>query len=253
MSLPAIKTIKLSKFYGKFPACIDINLNVEKGDIFAFIGPNGAGKTTTIKMLTGILKPTEGNVLINGIDINQEPLKAKKIIGYVPDRPFLYEKLTGKEFLNMVKEIFNVTDNKYNKMLEYYLEYFDFKDRIYDLIENYSHGMKQKIILISAFVHDPEIIIMDEPLIGLDPKSTKLLKELIINLSKKGKTFFISTHILSLVEEICNHFAIINKGKIVLTDCMENLKKQYEKLVLEDFFLEITNGGEKIFSTIDKK
>ncbi len=248
MSLPAIKTIKLSKYYGKFPACIDINLNVEKGDIFALIGPNGAGKTTTIKMLTGILKPTEGNVLINGIDINQDPLRAKKIIGYVPDRPFLYEKLTGKEFLNMVKEIFNVNDDKYNVMLKYYLEYFDFKDRIDDLIENYSHGMKQKIILISAFIHDPEIIIMDEPLIGLDPKSTKLLKELIINLSKEGKTFFISTHILSLVEEICNHFAIINKGKIVLTDSMENLRKQYEKLALEDFFLEITMGEEKVFS-----
>jgi len=242
MSLPAIETKKLSKYYGKFPACIDINLNIKKSDIFAFIGPNGAGKTTTIKMLTGILKPTEGEVLINGININQEPLRAKKIIGYVPDRPFLYEKLTGKEFLNMVKEIFNINDDKYNNLLEFYLEYFDFKDRINDLIENYSHGMKQKIILISAFIHDPEIIIMDEPLIGLDPKSTKLLKELIINLSKEGKTFFISTHILSLVEEICKHFAIINKGKIVLTDSMENLRKQYEneKLALEDFFLEIT-------------
>jgi ABC-2 type transport system ATP-binding protein len=242
MSLPAIETKKLSKYYDKFPACIDINLNIKKSDIFAFIGPNGAGKTTTIKMLTGILKPTEGEVLINGININQEPLRAKKIIGYVPDRPFLYEKLTGKEFLNMVKEIFNINDDKYNNLLEYYLEYFDFKDRINDLIENYSHGMKQKIILISTFIHDPEIIIMDEPLIGLDPKSTKLLKELIINLSKEGKTFFISTHILSLVEEICKHFAIINKGKIVLTDSMENLRKQYEneKVALEDFFLEIT-------------
>lgn len=239
MYFPAIKTIKLTKYYGDFLACFDINLSIEKGDVFAFIGPNGAGKTTTIKMITGILKPTKGDVYLNGISLYKEPIKAKKIIGYVPDRPFLYEKLTGREFLNMVKEIFNVPINKYNDLLDYYLNYFDFEDRIDELIENYSHGMKQKLILISALIHDPEIIIMDEPLVGLDPKSSKLLKDLIKSLSKEGKTFFISTHILSLVEEICKNFAIINRGKILMSDNIENIKnKSYH---IEDFFLEITD------------
>ncbi len=235
----AIKTINLTKFYGNYPACIDINLEIAKGDVFALIGPNGAGKTTTIKMLTGILKPTKGDIIINDISIIENPLAAKKIIGYVPDRPFLYEKLTGREFLLMVKEIFKVSDNKFNSLLDFYLIYFDFKDRIDELIENYSHGMKQKIVLISALVHDPEIIIMDEPLVGLDPKSSKLLKDLIKKLANQGKTFFISTHILSLVEEICKNLAIINKGKIITIDTIENLKN-CQKQSFEDIFLEIT-------------
>lgn len=239
MSSYAIKTINLTKYYGNFPACVDINLDIPKGDVFAFIGPNGAGKTTTIKMLTGILKPTKGDILINGISISKNPLEAKKIIGYVPDRPFLYEKLTGKEFLLMVKEIFNVPDKEFNSSVDFYLDYFDFNDRIDELIENYSHGMKQKVVLISALIHDPEIFIMDEPLVGLDPKSSKLLKDLIINLSQKGKTFFISTHILSLVEEICNNLAIINKGKLVLSDTIDNIKS-HQNHDIEDLFLEIT-------------
>lgn len=239
MSSYAIKTINLTKYYGNFPACVDINLDIPKGDVFAFIGPNGAGKTTTIKMLTGILKPTKGDVLINGISISKNPLETKKIIGYVPDRPFLYEKLTGKEFLLMVKEIFNVPDKEFNSSVDFYLDYFDFNDRIDELIENYSHGMKQKVVLISALIHDPEIFIMDEPLVGLDPKSSKLLKDLIINLSQKGKTFFISTHILSLVEEICNNLAIINKGKLVLSDTIDNIKS-HQNHDIEDLFLEIT-------------
>lgn len=239
MSSYAIKTINLTKYYGNFPACVDINLEITKGDVFAFIGPNGAGKTTTIKMITGILKPTKGDILINGISINENLLKAKRVIGYVPDRPFLYEKLTGKEFLMMVKEIFNVSDKEFYSPLEFYLEYFDFKDRIDELIENYSHGMKQKIVLISALIHNPEIIIMDEPLVGLDPKSSKLLKDLVKNLSGKGKTFFISTHILSLVEEICKNLAIINKGRIIIKDTIENIKK-HDFNGIEDFFLELT-------------
>lgn len=239
MSSYAIRTTNLTKYYGNFPACVDINLEITKGDVFAFIGPNGAGKTTTIKMITGILKPTKGDILINGISINENLLKAKRVIGYVPDRPFLYEKLTGKEFLMMVKEIFNVSDKEFHTTLEFYLEYFDFKDRIDELIENYSHGMKQKIVLISALIHNPEIIIMDEPLVGLDPKSSKLLKDLVKNLSEKGKTFFISTHILSLVEEICKNLAIINKGRIIIKDTIENIKK-HDFNGIEDFFLEFT-------------
>lgn len=237
----AIKTTNLTKYYGSFPACININLEIPRGSIFAFIGPNGAGKTTTIKMLTGILKPTSGSILINDIDILKEPVKAKQIMSYVPDRPFLYEKLTGREFLHMVKDIFTVKTDKFNELLKYYSEIFEFTKWLDELIENYSHGMKQKIIIISALVHDPEIIIMDEPLVGLDPKSSKILKNLIFELSQQNKTFFISTHILSLVEEICKDVAIINNGKVILSDKIENIKTQYSELNLEDLYLEITS------------
>ncbi len=237
----AIKTVNLNKFYGNFHACKDINLSVKKGDIFAFIGPNGAGKTTTIRMITGIIKQNSGTISINGIDIDKEPLKAKAIIGYVPDRPFLYEKLTGFEFLKMVKEIYHVSDQKFNQLFSYYSEIFGIKDWLDELIENYSHGMKQKLILISTFSHDPEIYIMDEPLVGLDPKSAKTLKKLIHELSDKGKTFFISTHILSLVDEICKTLAIINKGEIILSGTIDDIKKQYASdTQLEELFLKVT-------------
>lgn len=237
----AIKTVNLNKFYGKFHACKDINLSVKKGDIFAFIGPNGAGKTTTIRMITGIIKQNSGTISINGIDIDKEPLRAKAIIGYVPDRPFLYEKLTGFEFLKMVKEIYHVSDQKFNQLFSYYSEIFGIKDWLDELIENYSHGMKQKLILISTFSHDPEIYIMDEPLVGLDPKSAKTLKKHIRELSDKGKTFFISTHILSLVDEICKTLAIINKGEIILSGTIDDIKKQYASdTQLEELFLKVT-------------
>lgn len=241
--LPAIKTVNLNKFYGNFQACKDINIAVEKGDVFAFIGPNGAGKTTTIRMITGIIKQNSGDIFINGIDIDKDPLSAKKMIGYVPDRPFLYEKLTGFEFLSMVKDVYDVPAEKFTKLYSYYSFIFDIKDWMDELIENYSHGMKQKLILISAFCHDPEIYIMDEPLVGLDPKSANTLKKIINELSGKGKTFFISTHILSLVEEICKSLAIINKGKIILNGKLAEIKNMYATdSQLEELFLHITEG-----------
>lgn len=237
----AVKLAHLNKFYGDFHACKDINLTIKKGDVFAFIGPNGAGKTTTIRMITGIIKPNSGNIFINDIDIEKEPIKAKSIIGYVPDRPFLYEKLTGMEFLDMMREIYNVPINKFTQLCEEYVELFEIKDWMDELIENYSHGMKQKLILISAFSHDPDIYIMDEPLVGLDPKSANTLKRLIKKLSKDGKTFFISTHILGLVEEICKSLAIINRGGIVLNCTLDEIKTIYHSdAQLEELFLKVT-------------
>lgn len=237
----AVKLEHLNKFYGNFHACKDINLTIKKGDVFAFIGPNGAGKTTTIRMMTGIIKPNSGNVYINDIDIDKEPIKAKSIIGYVPDRPFLYEKLTGMEFLDMIREIYNVPLNTFTRLFEEYVELFEIKDWMDELIENYSHGMKQKLILISAFSHDPDIYIMDEPLVGLDPKSANTLKRLIKKLSEEGKTFFISTHILSLVEEICRNLAIINRGSIVLNCSLDEIKTIYHSdAQLEELFLKVT-------------
>ncbi len=243
-SLYAIEAVNLNKFYGSFHACKDINFAVERGDVFAFIGPNGAGKTTTIRMLTGIIKQDSGQIFINGTDIGKDSVSAKKVIGYVPDRPFLYEKLTGFEFLTMVKEIFNVPNEKFEALFSHYSTLFEIKDWMDELIENYSHGMKQKLILISAFCHDPDIYIMDEPLVGLDPKAANTLKKIIRELSSKGKTFFISTHILSLVEEICESLAIINKGKIILKGRLAEIKNMYASdSQLEELFIQLTERG----------
>ncbi|MCX7959795.1 MAG: ABC transporter ATP-binding protein [Deltaproteobacteria bacterium] len=239
MNVPSIKTVNLNKFYGNFQACRDINLSINKGEVFAFTGPNGAGKTTTIKMITGILVPSSGDIFINGVNIREDDISAKKMIGYVPDRPFLYEKLTGYEFLHFVKEIFEVEDNIFNRSVEELAEVFELKGWLDELIENYSHGMKQKLLLISAFSHNPEIYIMDEPLVGLDPKSAKNLKNYVREYSKRGKTFFISTHILSLVDEIATHLAIIKKGEIVLYGKLEEIRKNYSDTQLEDYFLKI--------------
>ncbi len=239
MSFSSIKTVNLNKFYGNFHACKNINLDIEKGEIFAFIGPNGAGKTTTIKMITGILIPSAGEIWINGINLFKDSLRAKKTIGYVPDRPFLYEKLTGGEFLHFVRDVYNTNEKLFEHISKELIEIFELSSWMNELIENYSHGMKQKLILISAFSHDPDIIIMDEPLVGLDPKSAKNLKVLVKNLSQKGKTFFISTHILSLVEEIATSLAIIRKGEIIISGRIEEVRKNYSDTQLEDYFLKV--------------
>jgi len=246
MNEQSLKTINLNKFYGNFHACKDINLSINKGEVFAFIGPNGAGKTTTIKMMTGILVPTSGEIFINGINIKDDDITAKKLIGYVPDRPFLYEKLTGYEFLRFVKEIFEIEDNFFNSSVEELSTLFEIKNWLDELIENYSHGMKQKLLIISAFSHNPDIYIMDEPLVGLDPKSAKNLKNLIKEYAKRGKTFFISTHILSLVEEIATDIAIIKEGKIILSGKLREIKKNYIDTQLEDYFLKILDSENEV-------
>lgn len=241
MSFPSIKTINLNKFYGTFHACKNINLSIEKGEIFAFIGPNGAGKTTTIKMLTGILVPSSGEIFIEGINIQKDDIKAKKLIGYVPDRPFLYEKLTGYEFLRFVRDVYEVDNKDFEKRAEELIDIFELHGWMDELIENYSHGMKQKLILISAFSHNPDIYIMDEPLVGLDPKSAKNLKVLIKKLSHQNKTFFISTHILSLVEEVATNLAIIKGGQIIISGDIGEVRKNYSDTQLEDYFLKIVD------------
>lgn len=242
MSVPSIKTVNLNKFYGNFHACNNINLSIEKGEVFAFIGPNGAGKTTTIKMLTGILVPTSGEIFINGINIKHDELAVKRMIGYVPDRPFLYEKLTGYEFLRFVKDIFKIDENPFFSIVENLAGIFEMKNWLDELIENYSHGMKQKLILISSFAHDPDILIMDEPLVGLDPKSAKNLKSLIKEYAKKGKTFFISTHILSLVEEIATEVAVIKEGSIILKGKIDEIRNNYKNIHFEDYFLQVLDN-----------
>jgi len=238
-----IKLINLTKRFNKTLAVDHINLEVKSGSIMGFLGPNGAGKTTTIKMMVGILKPTDGRILLNGIDISKEPLKAKYIVGYIPDRPFIYEKLTGYEFLLFISSLYNIAkkeaDSKIERLLDRF-ELLDFKD---ELIETYSHGMKQRLIMCSAFIHDPDILIIDEPMVGLDPKGIKMIKELLKNYANKGKTIFVSTHSLDMAEAISDEIAIISKGKIIANGTIDKLKiKAGIDGELEDIFLKLTNA-----------
>ncbi|RLA91606.1 MAG: ABC transporter ATP-binding protein [Deltaproteobacteria bacterium] len=234
-----IKTENLTKRFGNITAVDSLNIEVIKGEIFGFLGPNGAGKTTTIKMLAGIIPPTSGTAYIGGYDIIKEPIKAKKLVGFIPDQPFLYEKLTGYEFLRFIGYLYNIDGKKLETNIELYLELFQLKDWATELIENFSHGMKQRLVMSAAFLHEPEIIIVDEPMVGLDPKGIQLVKDIF---RKKEVTIFMSTHTLPIAEEICDRIAIINEGKLVAIGTMDNLRemiKEGEKR-LEPLFLKIT-------------
>ena len=244
-----IRLINLTKRYNRIIAVDHINLEVKSGSIVGFLGPNGAGKTTTIRMMAGVLKPTEGRIILNGIDLIKEPSKAKKIIGYVPDRPFIYEKLTGKEFLEFIASLYNIDHTSVTIQIHTLLERFElieFKD---DLIEGYSHGMKQRLVMCSVLLHDPDILIIDEPMVGLDPKGARMVKNIFRKLAENGKTIFISTHSLDVAEEICDEISIIDYGRIIATGTMDKLRKRAGvDGDLEDIFLRLT-GNESISST----
>ncbi len=245
-----IRLIDLTKVYNKTIAVDHINLEVKTGSIMGFLGPNGAGKTTTIKMIAGILKPTKGRIILNGIDLLKEPEKAKKITGFIPDRPFLYERLTGKEFLEFVSEMYFVEnpEKKIDEMLRKF-ELEDFKD---ELIESYSHGMKQRIAFCAALIHDPEILIVDEPTVGLDPKGIRMIKDVFKGLAKRGKTIFVSTHSLSFAEEIADEVAIINSGKLIAKGTLDQLKKKAGiDGDLENVFLKLTHEDLSSYQTKD--
>jgi len=235
-----LKNVSKSYNNGKIKAVDGLNLVVNPGEIFGFLGPNGAGKTTTIKMIVGILKPDEGEILVDGIDIQKNPIEAKKKIGYVPDEPYIYDKLTGLEYLNFIADVYGISEKERREKLEYFLEIFELKNAIGDLIQSYSHGMKQKLLITAALLHSPSVWILDEPMTGLDPRSSFLLKELMANHTKAGFTVFFSTHILEVAERLCDRIAIINKGKIVACGTMEEIKKQHEWESLEKIFLELT-------------
>ena len=236
-----IEIKNVSKSYKKGEKVIEnINLEIEDGEIFGFIGQNGAGKTTTIKMMTGILEIDEGDILIDGNSIINNPIEAKKNIGLVPDSPDMFLKLTGIEYLNFIADCYNV--NKIDRMqtIEKLSKEFGIYEELDNKIESYSHGMRQKIVIIGVLLHDPKNWILDEPITGLDPKSSFDLKELMKNHAKQGKTVFFSTHILEIAEKLCDRIAIIHKGKIVFVGTLEDLKAQYNnKNSLEEIFLEI--------------
>lgn len=237
-----IKIENLSKSYkkGSVKAVDNLNLEVKPGEIFGFLGPNGAGKTTTIKLIVGLLNPDSGKIVINGHDNQKDPIKSKLNIGYVPDNPDIYEKLTGLEYLNFMADVYRVSKEDRTKRIEYFLEMFGLTDAAADLIKSYSHGMRQKIVLTGALLHDPDLWVLDEPLVGLDPKSAHLLKELMRQHCDKGNSVFFSTHVLEVAEKLCDRIAIINKGKIVAIGTLDELRQGENSDTLENIFLELT-------------
>lgn len=243
----AIKLTDLTKSYGKQEALHQLNLNIKQGELFGFLGPNGAGKTTTIKMMTGLLEPTNGTVNIGGIDIWKDPIKAKKIIAYVPDQPDLYPKLTGWDYLQFIASVFRIPKDTFQTKAKELLHIFGLTDRADELMEGYSHGMKQKIAICGALVHEPDVIFLDEPTVGLDPNSARTLKNLLRQLCDAGTTVFVSTHILEIAEQMCDRIGIILDGKIIALGTMNELRELEGNAdqSLEDIFLELTGGEDQ--------
>lgn len=233
----------VSKAYqkGKVKAVDDLSIHVKPGEIFGFLGPNGAGKTTTIKMVVGLLRPDSGTILVQGQDTGKHPLITKSNIGYVPDNPDLYDKLTGIEYINFIADVYRVDSKTRQYRLAKLLQMFELQTAIGDLIGSFSHGMKQKLALTAAMIHEPPLLILDEPMVGLDPRSAHLFKELMNEHCKQGKTVFFSTHILDVAERLCHRVGIINKGKLIACGTMEDLRKNAEQTqTLESIFLELT-------------
>jgi ABC-2 type transport system ATP-binding protein len=227
----------LTKRYGDFTAVDRLTLRAARGEIFGFLGPNGAGKTTTIRIIAGLSLPTSGRARVNGVDVVAEPERAKAMTGYVPDRPYLYEKLTGRELLHFVVDLYRKDWRECEPRAVELLQYFALGDWIDARIENLSHGMKQKLVITSALVHDPAVLIIDEPMVGLDALAQRQVKLLFRRMAEEGKTVFLTTHTLSVAEAVCDRIAIINRGKIVASGTTAELKKDS---ALEDAFLELT-------------
>jgi len=246
-----IKTIDLTKQFDKITAINKLSIEVEKGEIFGFLGPNGAGKTTTIKLLIGLLHPTSGEAFIDSKSIIRERLDIKKIIGYIPDQPFVYPKLTGEEFLKFVAQLYGV-DSPDKKILEL-LSMFELASFKNDMIETYSHGMSQKLVMSACFIHEPKVIFVDEPMVGLDPKSIRLVKDIFKEKAKNGTTIFMSTHTLDLAQDICSRIAIINMGRLIALGTIKDLIKLGGSEELEDVFLLLTKPEMQDNNPIDTK
>lgn len=234
----------VTKTYGKSaaPAVDDLNLTVETGKVFGYIGPNGAGKSTTIRLMTGILAPTSGRVLIGGHDMAKEPIAAKRLIGFVPDAHELYDRLTGLEYLNFMADVYDVDASARKKHIEKYLALFELENAAGEQIRSYSRGMKQKLTIIGALIHNPPVWVLDEPMVGLDPKSAHVLKEEMRRHCQAGNTVFFSTHVLEVAEKLCDEIAIIDKGKVLAKGTMEQLRSGESGSSLEELFLQLTEA-----------
>ena len=241
-----IEIINLTKRYGNITAISNINLTIPSGQFFGFLGPNGAGKTTTIKTIAGLLKPTSGMVKVEGFDIQKQPLQAKRVIGFIPDKPFIYEKLTGREFLQFVAGLYEVNGNEVETRIAQLLEMFELTDWADELVESYSHGMRQKIVMSSALIHQPKVLVVDEPMVGLDPKGARQVKRIFKDICARGTTIFMSTHTLEIAEQMCDYIAIIQKGAIIAQGTIGELRitAKTGMTSLEDIFLELTGGYE---------
>ena len=215
----------LTKQFGDLTAVDNINLNINTGELFGFLGPNGAGKTTTIKMLIGLLRPTSGICRIGGFDVTEQPLEARRVFGYIPDNPFLYEKLTGREFLHFMADLYSVSPQNREAHIQDLLTLLDLQDKGNDLIGGYSRGMRQKIALAGALIHTPRVIFLDEPTVGLDPRGARTMRDILREMFRRGTTVFISTHILEIAERLCDRVAIVNKGRMIAMGTMEELRR----------------------------
>ena len=239
-----IKIVNLTKSYKNEDNVIDnINLEIKDGEIFGFIGQNGAGKTTTIKMITGILEIDQGDIFIDSKSITTNPIEAKKKIGFVPDNPDIFLKLKGIEYLNFIADIYEISSKERIEKIKELSELFEMEGNLNNKIQSYSHGMRQKIIIMGVLLHEPQNLILDEPMTGLDPKSSFDLKKIMKDYAKKNKTVFFSTHILEVAERLCDKIAVINKGKIIFIGTYEEMKRQFNNNgSLEDVFMEITEN-----------
>ena len=243
-----IRIIDLRKQYGRLAAVDNLNIEVAAGEIFGFLGPNGAGKTTTIRVMMGILRASSGRVILGGHDVEQEPQQAKAIAGFIPDRPFIYEKLSGKEFLTFIAKLHGMESARRERRIDELLEYFELANWQDELVEGFSHGMKQRLVLCAALVHEPRILIVDEPMVGLDPKGARTIKNLFRSLAEAGTTVFLSTHSLSVAEEVCHRIGIIQKGHLIASGSMADIYRltRGHDSTLEDVFLELTQQQDDV-------
>ncbi|MEK9501786.1 ABC transporter ATP-binding protein [Gemmatimonadota bacterium DH-20] len=234
----------IRKRYGSFTAVDGLDLDVHAGEIFGFLGPNGAGKTTTIRMVAGVLQPTEGRILVDGEDLHRDPERAKRRVGYIPDRPFLYPKLSGGEFLRFVGGLWGYEGDELEARADRLLELFSLSRWKDELVESYSHGMRQKLLISSAFLHEPGLIVVDEPMVGLDPRSARILKDLLRAFADDGGTVFLSTHTLEVAEALCDRIAILQGGQVIARGTMDELRREASAggAHLEDIFLKVTGG-----------
>lgn len=240
----ALEIKNLTRKYGSYYAVNNISIQVKKGEIFSFLGVNGAGKTTSIKMIVGILKPTSGSIHICGHNVQSDARKAKMITGYIPDRPYMYAKLTGREFIKFVAELYSVPSKLIHSRGDELIEKFGLMQWANDLIENYSHGMKQRLATAAALIHDPQVLIIDEPMVGLDPRGAKLLKDSLREYAEQGKSIFLSTHSLNVAEELSDRMAIIQQGQILSVGSLDQVREQASRSPdekLESVFLELTS------------